>query len=157
MSTARELFGYPLDDWAAYAVEDASLEMLVLQNVVAHPAELTTLRELGWMLDETPIDRIVACLDRLTDAGIVAALPGEGIRFYGLTHEGKQFLCDLKLLRMQAQWREIYLRLRRPPSVLRAQRLPRPVHPPAYEYYPEQTTTIRRNLDAWTAAFAAAD
>jgi len=88
----------------------------LLQDILGHPSELATLKELDYVNPSKSRTTIRQHLQQLVDAGIVeeVLLPEDRrqndlpYKFYGISESGRQFLDDHKLLRAQDTLREIY-------------------------------------------------
>jgi DNA-binding transcriptional ArsR family regulator len=88
----------------------------LLQDILGHPSELATLKELDYVNPSKSRTTIRQHLQHLVDAGIVeeVLLPEDRrqndlpYKFYGLSESGRQFLEEHKLLRAQDTLREIY-------------------------------------------------
>ena len=88
----------------------------LLQDILGHPSELATLKELDYVNPSKSRTTIRQHLQHLVDAGIVeeVLLPENRrqndlpYKFYGLSESGRQFLEEHKLLRAQDTLREIY-------------------------------------------------
>jgi len=88
----------------------------LLQDILGHPSELATLKELDYVNPSKSRTTIRQHLQQLVDAGIVeeVLLPEDRrqndlpYKFYGISESGRQFLDEHKLLRAQDTLREIY-------------------------------------------------
>ncbi len=106
----------------------------LLQDILGHPAELPTLKELDYVNPSKSQTTIRQHLQQLVDAGIVEeVLLSEDRRqndlpykFYGISESGRQFLEEHKLLRAQDTLREIYDRVERIDDINRYEAAPRP-------------------------------
>lgn len=106
----------------------------LLQDILGHPWELPTLKELDYVNPSKSQTTIRQHLQQLVDAGIVEeVLLSEDRRqndlpykFYGISESGRQFLEEHKLLRAQDTLREIYDRVERTDDINRYEAAPRP-------------------------------
>ncbi|WP_135306296.1 helix-turn-helix domain-containing protein [Haloarcula amylovorans] len=106
----------------------------LLQDILGHPSELPTLRELDYVNPSKSQTTIRQHLQQLVDAGIVEEilLPEDRrkndlpYKFYGISESGRQFLDEHKLLRAQDTLREIYDRVEKTDDIKRYETAPRP-------------------------------
>jgi len=106
----------------------------LLQDILGHPSELPTLKELDYVNPSKSQTTIRQHLQQLVDAGIVeeVLLPEDHrkndlpYKFYGISESGRQFLDEHKLLRAQDTLREIYDRVEKTDDVERYETAPRP-------------------------------
>ena len=106
----------------------------LLQDILGHPSELPTLKELDYVNPSKSQTTIRQHLQQLVDAGIVEdmLLPEDRrqndlpYKFYGISESGRQFLEEHKLLRAQDTLREIYDRVEKTEAVKRYETAPRP-------------------------------
>ena len=106
----------------------------LLQDILGHPSELPTLKELDYVNPSKSRTTIRQHLQQLVDAGIVEeVLLPEGRRqndlpykFYGISESGWQFLEEHNLLRAQDTLREIYDRVEKTDDIKRYETAPRP-------------------------------
>ncbi|AAV44708.1 unknown (plasmid) [Haloarcula marismortui ATCC 43049] len=106
----------------------------LLQDILGHPSELPTLKELDYVNPSKSQTTIRQHLQQLVDAGIVEEilLPEDRrqndlpYKFYGISESGRQFLEDHKLLRAQDTLREIYDRVEKTDDIKRYETAPRP-------------------------------
>ncbi|WP_254546952.1 helix-turn-helix domain-containing protein [Halomarina pelagica] len=106
----------------------------LIQDILGHPAQLPTLKELDYVNPSKSRTTIRQHLQRLVDAGIVeeAVLPRDRRRndlpytFYGLSEEGRRFLEAHKLLRAEETLRAIYAKVEKTDAVRRYEDAPRP-------------------------------
>lgn len=106
----------------------------LLQDILGHPSELPTLKELDYVNPSKSQTTIRQHLQQLVDAGIVeeVLLPEDRrqndlpYKFYGISDSGRQFLQDHKLLRAQDTLREIYDRVEKTDDINRYETAPRP-------------------------------
>ena len=106
----------------------------LLQDILGHPSELPTLKELDYVNPSKSQTTIRQHLQRLVDAGIVeeVLLPEDRRRndlpykFYGLSEFGRKFLEEHKLLRAEETLREIYDRVEKTAQIERYENAPRP-------------------------------
>ena len=108
----------------------------LLQDILGHPSELPTLKELDYVNPSKSQTTIRQHLQQLVDAGIVeeVLLPEDRrqndlpYKFYGISESGRQFLEEYKLLRAQDTLREIYDRVEKTEDIKRYETAPRPEH-----------------------------
>jgi DNA-binding transcriptional ArsR family regulator len=106
----------------------------LLQDILGHPSELPTLKELDYVNSSKSQTTIRQHLQQLVDAGIVeeVLLPEDRrqndlpFKFYGISESGRQFLAEHKLLRAQDTLREIYDRVEKTDDINRYETAPRP-------------------------------
>jgi DNA-binding transcriptional ArsR family regulator len=106
----------------------------LLQDILGHPSELPTLKELDYVNPSKSQTTIRQHLQQLVDAGIVeeVLLPDDRrqndlpYKFYGISESGRQFLDEHKLLRAQDTLREIYDRVEKTDDIERYETAPRP-------------------------------
>ena len=106
----------------------------LLQDILGHPSELPTLKELDYVNPSKSQTTIRQHLQQLVDAGIVeeVLLPEDRrqndlpYKFYGISESGRQFLAEHKLLRAQETLREIYDRVEKTDDIKRYETAPRP-------------------------------
>ena len=108
----------------------------LLQDILGHPSELPTLKELGYVNPSKSQTTIRQHLEQLVDADILEhrRLPKDRRRndlpytFYGISDSGRQFLAEHKLLRAQDTLREVYDRIEKTDTIIRYETAPRPEH-----------------------------
>ena len=106
----------------------------LLQDILGHPSELATLKELDYVNPSKSQTTIRQHLQQLVDAGIVkeVLLPEDRrqndlpFKFYGISESGRQFLDEHKLLRAQDTLREIYDNVEKPDDIKRYETALRP-------------------------------
>jgi DNA-binding transcriptional ArsR family regulator len=106
----------------------------LLQDILGHPSELATLKELDYVNPSKSRTTIRQHLQQLVDAGIVeeVLLPEDRrqndlpYKFYGISESGRQFLDEHKLLRAQDTLREIYDNVEKPDEIKRYETALRP-------------------------------
>lgn len=106
----------------------------LLQDILGHPSELPTLKELNYVNPSKSQTTIRQHLQQLVDAGIVeeVLLPDDRrqndlpYKFYGISESGRQFLDEHKLLRAQDTLREIYDRVEKTDDIERYETALRP-------------------------------
>ncbi|AKH98741.1 helix-turn-helix domain-containing protein [Halanaeroarchaeum sulfurireducens] len=106
----------------------------LLQDILGHPSELPTVKELDYVNPSKSQTTIRQHLQQLVDTGIVeeVLLPEDRrqndlpYKFYGISESGRQFLEEHKLLRAQDTLREIYARVDKTDDVKRYETAPRP-------------------------------
>jgi len=106
----------------------------LLQDILGHPSELPTLKELDYVNPSKSQTTIRQHLQQLVDAGIVkeVLLPDDRrqndlpYKFYGISESGRQFLEEHKLYRAQDTLQEIYGRVEKTKDIKRYETAPRP-------------------------------
>ncbi|WP_306061134.1 helix-turn-helix domain-containing protein [Natronococcus wangiae] len=106
----------------------------LLQDILGHPSELPTLKELDYVNPSKSQTTIRQHLRQLVDVGIVEeVLLSEDRRqndlpykFYGISESGRQFLEEHKLLRAQDTLRDIYDRVEKTDDIKRYETALRP-------------------------------
>ena len=106
----------------------------LLQDILGHPSELATLKELDYVNPSKSRTTIRQHLQQLVDVGIVeeVLLPEDRrqndlpYKFYGISESGRQFLGEHKLLRAQDTLREIYDNVEKPDDIKRYETALRP-------------------------------
>jgi DNA-binding transcriptional ArsR family regulator len=106
----------------------------LLQDILGHPSELPTLKELDYVNPSKSQTTIRQHLQPLVNVGIVeeVLLPEDRrqndlpYKFYGISESGRQFLEEHKLLRAQDTVREIYDRVKKTDDIIRYETAPRP-------------------------------
>ena len=106
----------------------------LLQDILGHPSELPTLKELDYVNPSKSQTTIRQHLQQLVDAGIVEeVLLSEDRRqndlpykFYGISTSGREFLKEHKLLQAQDTLRAIYDRVEKTDDIKRYETAPRP-------------------------------
>ncbi|MCD2201559.1 transcriptional regulator [Halobacterium sp. KA-4] len=106
----------------------------LLQDILGHPSELPTLKELDYVNPSKSRTTIRQHLQQLVDAGVIeeVLLPEDRrkndrpYKFYGISESGRQFLEEHKLLRAQDTLREIYDRVEKTEDIKRYETAPRP-------------------------------
>jgi len=106
----------------------------LLQDVLGHPRELPTLKELDYVNPSKSDSTIRGHLDALVEAGVVERVELQSERrrrdlphvFYGITAEGREFLDRHGLLRASETLREVYDAVERTDEIQRYEDAPRP-------------------------------
>lgn len=106
----------------------------IIQDILGHPAQLPTLKELNHVNPSKSQTTLRQHLERLIDAGIVEAvtLPRDQRQndlpytFYGISEDGRRFLEGHKLLRAEDTLRSVYERVEKSDEILRYENAPRP-------------------------------
>ncbi|MUV60562.1 helix-turn-helix domain-containing protein [Halobacterium sp. CBA1126] len=106
----------------------------LLQDILGHPSELPTLKELDYVNPSKSRTTIRQHLQQLVDAGVIeeVLLPEDRrkndrpYKFYGVSESGRQFLEEHKLLRAQDTLREIYDRVEKTEDIKRYETATRP-------------------------------
>ena len=146
---------YPVTDWMpllVYGDDAAETNRRIVMDILSHPSELPTERELLYVLtasDDRTEDDVHTQLPVLQDAGIVVSYDHLGYTFYGLTDAAKQFVVDARLYRGHEVLKEVTHCLERTDEIQAAYETKRPKHPPAERDYDEQDWS---DSDAWDAA-----
>ena len=110
----------------------------LLQDVLGHPSELPTLKELDYVNPSKSQTTIRQHLEQLIDADILDKVTLPKVRrkhdlpytFYGISDSGRQFLTEHQLLRAQETLREIYDRVAKTDDISRYETAPRPENTP---------------------------
>ncbi|EMA29297.1 putative transcriptional regulator [Halobiforma nitratireducens JCM 10879] len=111
----------------------------IIQNIVGHPEQLPSLKELDYFIPDTRKSTIRNHLDKLEDAGIVTPvkLPEEERSrdlprvFYGLTRNGRDVLEEAGLLRAERSLQETTVQTKLTDEVVQYMNAPRPDWDPA--------------------------
>lgn len=106
----------------------------VLQDVLGHPEQLPTLKELDYVNPSKSDSTIREHLDALVDVGVVerVELPPERRSrdlphvFYGITEDGRQFLDRHGLLRAEDSLQEAYDAVEKTDEIATYESAPRP-------------------------------
>jgi len=106
----------------------------LLQDILGHPSQLPTLKELDYVNPSKSQTTIRQHLQQLVDVGIVEAveLPKDRRRndlpykFYGISGEGREFLGEHGLLRAEETLQTIYERVEKTEMIERYETAPRP-------------------------------
>lgn len=106
----------------------------LIQDILGHPAQLPTLKELDYVNPSKSQTTLRQHLQQLIDADIVeeVVLPTDRrqndlpYKFYGLSDEGRQFLEAHKLLRAEETLRTIYAQVEKTAAIQRYEDAPRP-------------------------------
>ncbi|WP_440009146.1 helix-turn-helix domain-containing protein [Halomicrococcus sp. SG-WS-1] len=106
----------------------------LIQDILGHPAQLPTLKELDYVNPSKSQTTIRQHLQQLIDVGIVeeVVLPKDRrqndrpYKFYGLSEDGHAFLDDHGLLRAEETLQDIYARVEKTDTIERYQAAPRP-------------------------------
>lgn len=107
---------------------------VLLQNILGHPSQLPSMKELAYVNPSKSEGTIYQHLERLVEAGIVETytLPSDRrkrdlpYKFYGVSDEGRAFLDRHGLLRAEETLREVYERVEKNEQIRRFERAPRP-------------------------------
>ena len=107
---------------------------VLIQNILAHPKQLPSLKELSYVNPSKSQSTIREHLEILIEDGIAEerALPDDRRqrdlpwRFYGLTEEGRALLSEARLLRAEATLQDMYTRLDTTPEIDKYAQAPRP-------------------------------
>lgn len=106
----------------------------LIQDILGHPSQLPTLKELDYVNSSKSQTTIRQHLQQLVDVGIVEAvfLPDEQrqndlpYKFYGISDEGRAFLDEHGLLRAEETLQTVYARVEKSDAIERYQTAPRP-------------------------------
>ncbi len=107
----------------------------LIQDILGHPEQLPTLKELDYVNPSKSQTTIRQHLQELVNVGIVeaVALP-KGQRqndlpykFYGLSEDGRAFLKEHGLLRAEETLTELYTTIEKTDTIQRYETAPRPV------------------------------
>ncbi|MCU4801739.1 helix-turn-helix domain-containing protein [Halobacteria archaeon HArc-gm2] len=106
----------------------------LLQDIIGHPSELPTLKELDYVNPSKSQTTIRQHLQQLVDAGVVeeVLLPEDRrqndlpYKFYGISESGRPFLEEHNLLRARETLREVYDRVEKTDEIERYETAPRP-------------------------------
>ena len=106
----------------------------LIQDIIGHPSELPTLKELDYVNPSRSQTTIRQHLQRLVEAGIVekVELPEDRRQnnlpytFYGISEEGRRFLEEHRLLRAEETLQKIYDRVEKTAEIERYESAPRP-------------------------------
>ena len=107
---------------------------VLLQNILGHPSQLPSMKELAYVNPSKSEGTIYQHLKRLVEAGIVETymLPSDQrkrdlpYKFYGVSDEGWAFLDRHGLLRAEETLRAVYERVEKNEQIKRFERAPRP-------------------------------
>lgn len=107
---------------------------VLLQNILGHPSQLPSMKELAYVNPSKSEGTIYQHLERLVEAGIIETymLPSDRrkrdlpYKFYGLSDEGQAFLDRHGLLRAEETLRAVYERVEKNEQIKRFERAPRP-------------------------------
>ena len=105
-----------------------------MQDILGHPAQLPTLKELDYVNPSKSQTTIRQHLQELVNEGILekASLPKDQRQndlpytFYGLSEDGREFLTEHGLLRAEGTLGEIYSSVEKTDTVQRYETAPRP-------------------------------
>ena len=106
----------------------------LLQDVIGHPSQLPTLKELDYVNPSKSQTTIRQHLQQLVDVGIVeeVTLPKDRRRndlpykFYGISEGGRKFLDEHGLLRAEETLQTVYERVEKTEQIERYETAPRP-------------------------------
>ena len=106
----------------------------LIQDILGHPAQLPTLKELDYVNPGKSQTTIRQHLQKLVTEGIVEelSLPKDQrqndlpYKFYGLSEEGREFLDEHGLLRAEETLGEIYSTIEKTETIQRYETAPRP-------------------------------
>lgn len=108
----------------------------LIQDVLGHPEQLPTLKELDYVNPSKSQTTIRQHLQELVNVGILeeVSLPKEQrqndlpYKFYGLSDEGRTFLDEHGLLRAEDTLADIYDSVEKTDTIKRYETAPRPKH-----------------------------
>lgn len=114
----------------------------IIQNIVGHPAQLPTLKELDYFMPGVSKSTIRNHLERLVERGVVEQVElskDERSRdlphvFYGLTEIGREILETADLLRAEKSLQETTIKTQLTPGVEKYLNAPRPDWGPAHSF-----------------------
>jgi DNA-binding HxlR family transcriptional regulator len=106
----------------------------LIQDILGHPEQLPTLKELDYVNPSRSQTTIRQHLQELVNAGVVAevSLPKDQrqndlpYKFYGLSEDGREFLTEHGLFRAEETLTEIYNNIEKTETVQRYETAPRP-------------------------------
>lgn len=106
----------------------------IIQDVLGHPSQLPTLKELDYVNPSKSQTTIRQHLEKLIEADIVeeVTLPRDQrqndrpYKFYGVSEAGRRFLEEHKLLRAEDTLRAVYEQVEKTGEVDRYENAPRP-------------------------------
>ncbi|ELZ28968.1 hypothetical protein C474_13739 [Halogeometricum pallidum JCM 14848] len=106
----------------------------LLQDILGHPSQLPTLKELDYVNPSKSQTTIRQHLQQLVEAGIVETLtlPKDRRRnnlpykFYGISDDGRAFLDEHGLLRAEETLQSVYERVEKTDQIKRYETAPRP-------------------------------
>ena len=106
----------------------------LLQDIIGHPSQLPTLKELDYVNPSKSQTTIRQHLQQLVDVGIVEeiTLPKDRRRndlpykFYGISEDGRAFLDEHGLLRAEETLQAVYERVEKTEQIERYEAAPRP-------------------------------
>jgi len=106
----------------------------LIQNIVAHPEEAPSLKELDYANPSKSKSTIRNHLEKLVDAGVVVPVELEGdqrqrdlpYRFYQLSESGQELLEKHELLRAEETLKKMHSMLEKTPQIERYIKAPRP-------------------------------
>ena len=106
----------------------------LIQDILGHPAQLPTLKELDYVNPSKSQTTIRQHLQELVNEGILekASLPKDQRQndlpytFYGLSEDGRKFLAEHGLLRAEETLTEIYNSVEKTETIQRYETAPRP-------------------------------
>ena len=106
----------------------------LIQDILGHPDQLPTLKELDYLNPSKSRTTIRQHLQRLVDVGVAEAVELPKVhrrndrpyKFYGISEDGRAFLDDHGLTRAEETLREIYDRVEKTDEIERYEAAPRP-------------------------------
>lgn len=106
----------------------------LIQDILGHPAQLPTLKELDYVNPSKSQTTIRQHLQKLVNEGILeeVSLPKDQrqndlpYKFYGLSEDGREFLEEHGLLRAEETLTEIYNSVEKTETIQRYETAPRP-------------------------------
>ena len=123
-------------EWLHVATQET--RFVLLQNILGHPSQLPSMKELAYVNPSKSEGTIYQHLARLVEAGIVEThtLPSDRRKrdlpytFYAVSDEGRAFLDRHGLLRAEETLRAVYERVQKDEQIRRFERAPRPQEEP---------------------------
>ncbi|WP_277543663.1 helix-turn-helix domain-containing protein [Haloarcula laminariae] len=108
----------------------------LIQDILGHPEQLPTLKELDYVNPSKSQTTIRQHLQKLVNVGILeeVSLPKNlrqndlPYKFYGLSDGGREFLDEHDLLRAEGTLAEIYNNIEKTDTITRYETAPRPEH-----------------------------
>lgn len=118
------------------AVVTQETRFSLLQDILGHPEQLPTLKELDYVNPSKSQSTIRQHLQRLIEAEIVEPVllneerrqNDRPYKFYGISDEGRAFLEKHGLLRAETTLQEIYAQVEKTETIERYEAAPRPTN-----------------------------
>lgn len=120
--------------WAVLRLITQPTRAALLSDILGHPDELPSVRELDYLNPDVKRSNIEYHLQQLVKAGIIEKITlSKGQRkrdlpstFYGLTDDGYDLLETHGLLEEQPVWKAVNQRVEKPPEIRQAEQMDRP-------------------------------